>query len=189
MCDRKGALLILDEIQSGFGRTGRFFAHQHHGVKADIIAMAKGMGNGFPVAGVLVSPELKVWKGMLGSTFGGNHLACAAGLAVLEVMEEENLLGNVQIQGDYLMQALKQQPEILEVRGLGLMIGCVFDFDVAELRKELVYQFQTFTGSSSEKNVLRLLPPLSLQAEESDLLLSNLRKALAYLELQKVTEK
>lgn len=179
LCDEHGAVMILDEIQSGYGRSGAFFAHQLQGVKADVITMAKGMGNGFPIGGVLVSPEMTRWKGMLGSTFGGNHLACAAGLAVLEVLEQEDLLTNAQKQGAYLKQELSKVDQVKETRGSGLMLGLVMDQPVAELRKSLVFDHQVFTGSSSEPDVLRLLPPLSIDSHACDLFLEAFRNVLA----------
>ena len=165
-CDQFGAALILDEVQSGFGRSGHFFAHQKARVKADIVAMAKGMGNGFPVGGVLVSPELETWKGMLGSTFGGNHLACAATLGVLEVIEQQELMKNATQRGEQLIRYFEGWDQVKEIRGSGLMLGLVFDFPVAPMRKSLVYDQKVFTGSSSEPNTLRLLPPLTIGDEE-----------------------
>lgn len=178
LCDQHAATLILDEIQSGYGRTGAFFAHQLQGVKADVVTMAKGMGNGFPIGGMLVSPGMTRWKGMLGSTFGGNHLACAAGLAVLEVIESEGLLENARTQGKHLMEGLATIDQVKSVRGSGLMLGLVMDHPVADLRKSLVFDHQVFTGSSSEPNVLRLLPPLTIVEQEVDQFLNALNKAL-----------
>lgn len=179
LCDKHGAVLILDEIQSGYGRSGAFFAHQLQNVKADVITMAKGMGNGFPIGGVLVSPEMTRWKGMLGSTFGGNHLACAAGLAVLEVLEKEDLLSNARDRGSYLIQELSKVDQVKEIRGAGLMLGLVMDQPVAELRKALVFDHHVFTGSASEPNVLRLLPPLSITDQQVDQFLEAFHKILA----------
>ncbi|KYG72364.1 aspartate aminotransferase family protein [Roseivirga echinicomitans] len=178
LCDSYEAVLILDEVQSGTGRTGKFFAHQHSIVRADIITMAKGMGNGFPVGCVLISPEIEPWHGMLGTTFGGNHLACAASLAVLEVIEEEHLLKNAAEMGVYLETELKKIKEVKEVRGKGLMIGAEFDFDVAALRKTLIFEYGIFTGSASNKNTIRLLPPLSISKAELDQFLAALSKEL-----------
>ncbi len=178
LCDETGAVLILDEVQSGFGRTGKFFAHQLFGIEADIITMAKGMGNGFPVGGVMIHPKFEASFGMLGTTFGGNHLACAASLAVLEVLEKENLMKNAAELGSYLSNQLEQLPNVREVRGYGLIIGVEFDQPVAEWRKELLYKHHIFTGSSSNKNVLRLLPPLSIGKEECDQLITALKKVL-----------
>ena len=178
LCDAHGAVMILDEIQSGYGRSGAFFAHQLQGVKADVITMAKGMGNGFPIGGVLVNPALTRWKGMLGSTFGGNHLACAAGLAVLEVIAQENLIENAATKGEQLKQALDRFSIVQEIRGSGLMLGLVMEEHVAELRKSLVFDHQVFTGSSSEPNVLRLLPPLSVDDEAIAQFLTAFEKAI-----------
>ena len=174
LCDKYEAVLILDEVQSGAGRTGKFFAHQHSIVRADIITMAKGMGNGFPVGCVLISPEIEPWHGMLGTTFGGNHLACAASLAVLEVIEEEHLLKNATEMGTYLETELKKIEQVKEVRGKGLMIGAEFDFDVAALRKALIFEHSIFTGSASNKNTIRILPPLNISKAELDQFLAAL---------------
>ncbi len=178
LCDETGTVLILDEVQSGFGRTGKFFAHQLFGIEPDIISMAKGMGNGFPVGGVLIHPKFEASFGMLGTTFGGNHLACAASLAVLEVLEQENLMKNASELGSYLKEELQGLPKVQEVRGFGLMIGVEFDQPVAEWRKELLYKHHIFTGSSSNKNVLRLLPPLGIGKEECDKLITALKEVL-----------
>ena len=178
LCDIHETVLILDEIQSGYGRTGEFFAHQHSGVEPDLITVAKGMGNGFPVAGVLIHPKFKAVHGMLGTTFGGNHLACAASLAVLEVIEKENLLENTKEMGRYLTEQLGDISEIKELRGEGLMIGVEFEFPVAEMRKKLLFEHHIFTGSSSNKNTLRLLPPLNVSRVEIDLLIESLKKVL-----------
>lgn len=167
-CERAGALLILDEVQSGYGRSGKFFAHQHAGIHPDLITVAKGMGNGFPVGGVLVSPKVKARHGMLGTTFGGNYLACAASLAVLEVIEKEELLENATIMGHYLKEKLEGMPGVKEVRGQGLMIGIELNEPCAAIRKELLTQHCIFTGSSSNKNTLRLLPALTISKTEAD---------------------
>jgi acetylornithine aminotransferase len=177
-CAENGTVLILDEIQSGFGRSGSFFAHQLSGIKADIISMAKGMGNGFPVGGILVSPEFESKNGILGSTFGGNHMACAAVLAVLEVMEKERLLENSREMGNFLMDELRKIPEIKEVRGSGLMIGLQFEKPVKDLRKKLLMDYRVFTGSSSDPDVLRLLPPLSINKEEAVIFIESLKEVL-----------
>ncbi|MBO6792915.1 MAG: aminotransferase class III-fold pyridoxal phosphate-dependent enzyme [Balneolaceae bacterium] len=177
-CDETGTVLILDEVQSGYGRSGRFFAHQHAEIEPDIISIAKGMGNGFPIGGILIHPELKPTFGMLGTTFGGNHLACAAGLAVLEVIEKEKLIENADIMGKMLMAELEAIPEIKEVRGKGLMIGAEFDFAVADLRKKILYEQKVFTGSSSNKNTLRLLPPLNIGEKEVDQCINAIKQAL-----------
>lgn len=166
LCDETNTLLILDEVQSGYGRTGRFFAHQHSFIYPDIITIAKGMGNGFPVGGVLIEPKLKPKIGMLGTTFGGNHLACAASLAVLEVIENEKLIQNSAKMGRVLRLLLQNISSIKEIRGKGLMLGLEFDFPVVELRKKLLYDQKIFTGSSANKNTLRLLPPLNIKENE-----------------------
>ena len=168
LCKKYGALLIIDEIQSGYGRSGKFFAHQHADVQADLITVAKGMANGFPIGGVLISPEIEGWFGMSGSTFGGNHLACVAALATLEIMENEKLIENAQKVGDYLMDKLKNIPEVKEVRGAGLMIGMEFDFPIADLRKVLMNEHHILTGMSANPNTIRLLPPLSLSKEQAN---------------------
>lgn len=175
LTEKYGSLLILDEIQSGYGRTGRFFAHQFTSVNPDMITVAKGMGNGFPMGGVLIQPEIKPWRGMLGTTFGGNHLACAAGLAVLEVLEKEKLIENARKTGNYLMTQL-QKTDKIEVRGKGLMIGIELPFPVAELRKKLLFEYNIFTGFSGQ-NMIRILPPLSLSMEETDQFLNAFSKA------------
>ncbi|MDX5418716.1 MAG: aminotransferase class III-fold pyridoxal phosphate-dependent enzyme, partial [Hymenobacteraceae bacterium] len=185
-CEKAGALLILDEVQSGYGRSGKFFAHQHADVKPHLITMAKGMGNGFPVAGVLVNPEIKAKHGMLGTTFGGNYLACVAALAVLEVMELENLMQNAQNIGNWLMDVLRQMPGIKDVRGKGLMIGVELHQPCAALRKQLLDDYGIFTGSSSDKNTLRLLPPLCIGAREVQKFLQAFEEVLLKAELQTV---
>lgn len=175
-----GAKLILDEVQSGFGRTGKFFAHQHvDGLKPDIISMAKGMGNGFPIGGILISPEFKATYGLLGTTFGGNHLACAAGLAVVEVIEQENLLENAQALGEKLLEELKNVPAITAIRGKGLMIGIDLDREAGPVRSELVKKFHMFTGSAAGKNTIRLLPPLNIEWNQLNSFLSALKEILA----------
>ena len=170
LCKEAGVVFILDEIQSGYGRSGKFFAHQHAGIRPDVITTAKGMGNGFPVGGVLISPEYKPWHGMLGTTFGGNYLACAASLAVLEIMEQEQLVENAAKVGSYLIGELSGFPQIKEVRGLGLMIGLEFDEPVVALRKKLLFEEKIFTGVTGT-HVIRILPPLTLtQADASHFL-------------------
>ena len=166
-CSAAGTVLILDEIQSGYGRSGKFFAHQYAGIRPDIITMAKGIGNGFPLGGMLISPAIKPSYGMLGTTFGGNHLACAAGIAVLEIFESENLVENAREVGEYLMSQLKELSGIKEVRGRGLMIGIEFEEPVKELRRKLLFEQKVFTGASGT-NVLRLLPPLVLSKDDVD---------------------
>ena len=178
LCEEHGVVFILDEVQSGAGRTGKFFAHQHAGIRPDVITLAKGMGNGFPVASVLISPQIEPWHGMLGTTFGGNHLACVAALSVLEVLQEEELLANATELGNYVATELTALEGVVEVRGKGLMIGAEFDFPVAELRKKLLFEHQIFTGSSANKNTLRLLPPLSVTEQELEQFFEALKKEL-----------
>jgi acetylornithine/N-succinyldiaminopimelate aminotransferase len=167
LCDRTGAIMILDEVQSGYGRSGKFFAHQHADVKPDLITIAKGMGNGFPVGGVMISPLFRAKHGMLGTTFGGNHLACAAAIAVLDVIREEKLLKNAKEIGDMLMRELKRVEGVKAIKGLGLMIGVELELPCAGIRKQLLEEHNVFTGSSSEKNTLRILPALSISGEET----------------------
>jgi acetylornithine/N-succinyldiaminopimelate aminotransferase len=169
LCKQYGIILILDEIQSGYGRTGKFFAHQHANIKPKIISIAKGMGNGFPVGGVLISPEIAAKKEMLGTTFGGNHLACAAAKSVLDVIESENLIQNAAAMGDYLLKALHGEAKIKEVRGNGLMIGIELYEPCAAIRNQLLREHHIFTGSASNKNTLRILPSLAITKEELDI--------------------
>ena len=176
-CTAHNTILVLDEIQSGYGRSGKFFAHQYNGIKADIITVAKGIGNGFPMAGILISPMFTPVYGQLGTTFGGNHLACSAALAVLDVIGQENLVENAAKVGEYLMTELKKFPQIKEVRGRGLMIGLEFEEPIKELRLKLLKEQHVFTGVSGT-NVLRLLPPLCLSMEEANLFLERFRKVL-----------
>jgi acetylornithine aminotransferase len=176
-CKEVGALMILDEVQSGYGRSGKFFAHQYADIEADLITIAKGMGNGFPVGGVLIHPDIKPWSGMLGTTFGGNYLACAAALAVLEVIDEENLMNNANDLGNYWMQQLRSFESITEVRGKGLMIGFDLPESLTSLRKELLFKHHIFTGEA-KPNTVRLLPSLALKKEEADILLEALTAEL-----------
>ncbi|MFT5914592.1 MAG: acetylornithine aminotransferase [Flammeovirgaceae bacterium] len=178
-CKKHNTVLILDEIQSGFGRTGNFFAHQIAKIEPDLISMAKGMGNGFPIGGVLINPKIKANFGMLGTTFGGNHLACVAGLSVLEVLEAASLMENARKIGEYLTNELKQNPQVKKVKGRGLMLGVEFDFPIKELRLELLHKHQIFTGSSANPNLLRILPPLNITKEDSKAFLKAL-KNVAY---------
>jgi len=177
LCLKHDVILILDEVQSGYGRSGKFFAHQYAAIKPDIISVAKGMGNGFPIGGILISPKFKAEYGMIGTTFGGNYLACAAGIAVLEVIEEECLIENADLTGSYLLEMLSLLPKIKEVRGKGLMIGLEFDFDVKELRNKLLFEHKIFTGFSGTK-IIRLLPPLSLKVAEADCFIDALKDEL-----------
>lgn len=180
-CSENGTVLICDEIQCGYGRSGKFFAHQHTGVRPDIITCAKGIGNGFPMGAVLISPQFKAVFGQLGTTFGGNHLACTAALAVLDVIEEERLVENAASVGSYLLAQLKtlaaETPSIVDVRGEGLMIGIEFSDSIKTLRTRLVKEQHVFTGAAST-NILRLLPPLSLTKAEADDFLSRLKQVL-----------
>ena len=169
-----GVSLILDEIQSGYGRTGKFFAHQWAGIRPDIITVAKGIANGFPMGGVLVAPHFEAWHGMLGTTFGGNHLACAAALAVLDVIEDERLMENANIVGEYLISELARIPSLKEVRGRGLMIGMELDVPVADLRRRLLFEKHIFTGGAGV-SVLRLLPALNIGRREADCFLAALK--------------
>ena len=176
-CDRTDTVLICDEIQCGYGRSGKFFAHQHLGVKPDMITVAKGIANGFPMGGVLISPKFKAIYGQLGTTFGGNHLACAAALAVMDVMEQERLVENAARVGDYLKTELKKLPQIKEVRGQGLMIGMEFEQPIKELRLKLLKEQHVFTGVSGT-NVIRLLPPLCLSMEEANEFIDRLKAVI-----------
>jgi len=174
-----GALLIADEVQSGYGRSGRFFAHQHAGIRPDVISVAKGMGNGFPIGGILIAPELKASYGLLGTTFGGNHLACAAALAVLEVIEEEKLLTHAAAMGDYLRTELETHAGAQEIRGRGLMVGIKYDFPIKDLRDQLLTEHHIFVGNASDPTVLRLLPPLNITKAEIDRFLQALYALVA----------
>lgn len=176
--DEAGAVLILDEIQSGYGRSGRFFAHQYSGIRPDIITVAKGIANGYPMGGVLISPKFKPVYGQLGTTFGGNHLGCAAAIAVLEIFEQENLVANAAKVGEYLLNELKAIDGIKEVRGRGLMIGIEMDYPVKELRAKLIKDKHIFTGASGT-NVIRLLPPLSLTMDEAAQFIKSFKEAIA----------
>ncbi len=171
-------LLIADEIQSGFGRTGDFFAFQKHQIQPDIISMAKGMGNGFPVGGILIHNKIEASFGLLGTTFGGNHLACAASLAVLEVLEQEKLLQNANKMCSYFLEKSKSVSKLKKVKGRGLMLGLEFDFPIKELRKALIFKHHIFTGSAKNPNLLRILPPLTIQAAHIDMLFDALNKEL-----------
>lgn len=182
LCKAHGTVLICDEIQCGYGRSGKFFAHQWLGIRPDIITVAKGIANGFPMGGVLISPEFKPVYGQLGTTFGGNHLACAAALAVLDVFEEEHLVENANEVGEYLIGRLRaiKNPHILDVRGRGMMIGVDLDVPHKDVRQPLIYQEHCFTGCAGT-NVLRLLPPLCLTKAEADLFIDKLNKVFAAL--------
>lgn len=168
-CEKYGAVFIADEVQSGYARTGKFFAHQYAHVMPDIISIAKGMGNGFPVGGILISPQFKSKHGLLGTTFGGNHLACAASIAVLDIIKNENLIEESYTKGEQWIKTLKQIQGIKEVRGKGLMIGLEFDFPIAELKNTLTNDYRLLVGTASNKNVIRLLPALTIKQEEMNL--------------------
>lgn len=180
-CRKHGAVLICDEIQCGYGRSGKFFAHQHLGIRPDLISMAKGIGNGFPMSGILISPEFKPVYGQLGTTFGGNPLACTAALAVLDVMEKENLVNNAAVVGEYLLARLKDfasaHTQITDVRGRGLMVGVEFNEPVKPIREALVYGQHCFTGAAGT-NILRLLPPLCFSKEEVDMFMDKLKQVI-----------
>ena len=176
-CTATGTVLVLDEIQSGYGRSGKFFAHQWAGIRPDLITVAKGIANGFPMGALLISPKFTPIFGQLGTTFGGNHLACAAAQAVLDVIENENLLDNVNKVGEYLMDELKKIPAIKEVRGKGLMIGIEFEEPIKEIRTKLLFEEHVFTGVSGT-NVIRLLPPLSLSMEQAQEFIARLHKVI-----------
>ena len=175
LCNKHNVMLIADEVQSGYGRSGKFFAHQYANVQPDIIVMAKGMGNGFPIGGILISPKIDAKKGMLGTTFGGNHLGCVAAIAVLDVIKEENLIENATTMGAYLQEQLQDCVGIKEIRGKGLMIGVELEADYSELRNKLLFENHIFTGGA-KNNVMRLLPPLSISKEEIDTFIDAFKK-------------
>jgi acetylornithine/N-succinyldiaminopimelate aminotransferase len=178
LCKKHGAILIADEVQSGYGRTGEFFAFQKHGIRPDIISIAKGMGNGFPIGGILIDADIKAKPGMLGTTFGGNHLACAAGIAVLDVIAEEQLMPNAENLFEYVKEKAAKIGEIKRLKGRGLMLGLEFDFEVAGLRKELLFKHHIFTGAASNKKLLRILPPLNIKKEHFDSFFEALEREL-----------
>jgi acetylornithine/N-succinyldiaminopimelate aminotransferase len=186
LCQQYGALLIADEVQCGYGRSGKFFAHQWAGIQPDVISVAKGMGNGFPIGGILIAPHLKASYGLLGTTFGGNHLACAAALTVLEVIEQEHLVEHARTLGDYLRTELLAHAGAEEIRGRGLMIGVKYDFPVKEVRDKLLTEHHIFVGNASDPTVLRLLPPLNITKAEVDVFLQALyaltEKAVAVIQ-------
>jgi acetylornithine/N-succinyldiaminopimelate aminotransferase len=178
LCKANNTLFIADEVQSGYGRSGKFFAFQHYNVTPDIISIAKGMGNGFPIGGILIHPSIEAKFGMLGTTFGGNHLACAAGLSVLNVIQDDFLMDNVQIISEYFFKMAETIPQIKKIKGKGLMLGLEFDFEVSELRKKLIYDYHIFTGGASNKKVLRILPPLTIQKKHINQFFEALTNAL-----------
>ena len=181
LCDEHGAIYIADAVQCGYGRSGKFFSHDFAGVNADIYSMAKGMGNGFPVAGILISPEFKPKHFQLGTTFGGNHLACAAALAVLEVIEEEKLMGNAVMTGKYIRDQLDEMVQVKNVRGRGLMIGFDVPVEFAALKKNLLYNQKIFTGEA-KPNVIRLLPSLALKKRDAEQFIDGLREEIELME-------
>ncbi|CAM1364432.1 Acetylornithine aminotransferase [Tenacibaculum litoreum] len=179
LCKQYNTLLIADEIQCGFGRTGDFFAFQKHGITPHIISMAKGMGNGFPVGGILIHPSIEASYGLLGTTFGGNHLACTASLAVLETIKKEQLMENAQQIAAYFMEQAASIPQLKAVKGRGLMLGLEFNFPIADLRKNLIFKHHIFTGSAKNPNLLRILPPLTIQKQHIDVFFDALKKELS----------
>lgn len=181
LCEDNNAVMIMDEVQSGYGRSGKFFAHQEFEVQPDIITTAKGMGNGFPIAGVLISPKFKASNGLLGTTFGGNHLACAAGIAVLDVIKNENLIDNSEKVGAYIEDEIKNFKAIKSIRRRGLMIGIELDRPCAEIRSELLNTHKVFTGNANDKTVLRVLPALNITENEADIFINALEKVLQNL--------
>ena len=182
LCKANNTFFIADEVQSGYGRSGKFFAFQHYNVTPDIISIAKGMGNGFPIGGIFIHPNIEAKFGMLGTTFGGNHLACAAGLSVLRVIEEQNLIDNVNEMACYFVKLAKTIPQIKNIKGRGLMLGLEFDFEVGDLRKELIYKHHIFTGGAMNKNLLRILPPLTIRKEHINMFFEALVEVLNEIE-------
>jgi acetylornithine aminotransferase len=178
ICNKNEVPLILDEIQSGYGRSGKFFAFQYHNIQPDIITTAKGMANGFPIGGVLISDKYKATFGMLGTTFGGNHLACAAAISVLDILEKEGLIANVNEVSNYFLEEIKTISQVKKVKGKGLMLGVEFDFEVGELRKKLIFEKHLFTGGSMNKKLLRILPPLTLNKGQVDFFINALKELL-----------
>lgn len=177
-CTETGTLLILDEVQSGYGRSGKFFAHQYANIRPDLITVAKGMGNGFPIGGVLISPKFEAQHGILGTTFGGSHLACVAAIAVLDIIKAEHLMDNAEKMGEYLLTELRKIKEIKEIRGLGLMIGIEFDQPIKDIRTKLLFDKKVFTGVTGT-HTIRLLPPLCLSKTDADLFLKSLKEVIA----------
>lgn len=178
LCDNHNAVMILDEVQSGYARSGYFFAHQAFGIKADIITVAKGMGNGFPIGGVLISPDFQASYGLLGTTFGGNHLACVAGIAVLDIIKSENLIDNAAKMGDYIESRIKGFKHIVSIRRRGLMMGLVLDQPCAKIRQALLQKHFVFTGNANDKAVLRILPALNITETEADIFIKALQDVL-----------
>jgi acetylornithine/N-succinyldiaminopimelate aminotransferase len=178
VCKKHNALLIADEVQSGFGRTGDFFAFQKHVIEPDVISMAKGMGNGFPIGGILIHPSIKATFGLLGTTFGGSHLACIASLTVLKVLKEENLLKNAKEISIYFKEKATLIPQLKNIKGRGLMLGLEFDFPIAEIRKNLIFKHHIFTGSANNPNLIRILPPLTIKKQHVDQFFEALKKEI-----------
>ncbi|XVC35273.1 MAG: aspartate aminotransferase family protein [Candidatus Karelsulcia muelleri] len=185
LCKKYNTILILDEIQSGYGRTGLFFAHQNSGIKPDLITIAKGMGNGFPIGGVIIHPKFKPFNGMLGTTFGGNYLACSSGISVLNIIKNEGLIYNAKKMGKRLINSLKEIDEIKEIRGRGLMLGLKFKFKIKKLINILIKNEKIFVGSSLKKKIIRLLPPLTIEEKHIKTLILKLKQALYYLKNDK----
>jgi len=185
LCRKYNTIFIVDEIQSGYGRTGLFFAHQNYGIKPDIITIAKGMGNGFPIGGVIISPKFKPFNGMLGTTFGGNYLACSSGISVLEIIKKECLISNAKKMGEIFINSLKEIDEIKEIRGKGLMLGVNFNFKVKKLINFLIKKEKIFVGSSLDQNIIRLLPPLTIKEKHIKNFIIRLKKALYFLKNDK----
>ena len=178
LCKANNTYFIADEVQSGYGRSGKFFAFQYYNVSPEVISIAKGMGNGFPIGGILIHPSIEAKHGMLGTTFGGNHLACAAGLAVLNTIEAEKLIDNVNDISGYFIAVAKTIPQIKHIKGRGLMLGLEFDFEVGDLRKKLIYEHHMFTGGASNKKLIRILPPLTIKKTHVDQFFDALKIAL-----------
>jgi len=178
LCKANNTFFIADEVQSGYGRSGKFFAFQHYNVTPDIISIAKGMGNGFPIGGIFIHPTIEAKFGMLGTTFGGNHLACVAGLSVLNVIEEDNLMDNVNAMSEYFIKIASTIPQIKKIKGRGLMLGLEFDYEVGDLRKKLIYDHHIFTGGAANKRLLRILPPLNVKKEHINQFFKALVQAL-----------
>ncbi len=182
LCKKYNTLLILDEVQSGYGRTGKFFSHQYYPVTPDLITIAKGMGNGYPIGGVLINPKFKSYNGMLGSTFGGNYLSCVSGVSVLKIIKKENLIENAKIMGNLLFKKLCLIPNIKRIRGKGLMLGLEFNFHVKQLKSILIHKEKVFVGLSNNPYVLRLLPPLIIKEKHIELFSKKLKNALSYID-------
>ncbi len=178
LCKANNTFFIADEVQSGYGRSGKFFAFQHYNVTPDIVSIAKGMGNGFPIGGILIHPDIEAKFGMLGTTFGGNHLACVAGLSVLDVIEKDKLIDNANEISAYFLKIAETIPQIKNIKGKGLMLGVEFDFEVGDLRKKLIYNYHIFTGGAMNKKLLRILPPLNVEKKHIDAFFEALINAL-----------